>query len=80
MQIFSNAGQDEAGKIRDEAARLLGPGLKVPCKLQSFLPETLPSLFETMCLENPLETDAYQELIKLSFFFSQSSRVSRVQL
>lgn len=32
MQIFSNAGQDEAEKIRDEAARLLGDGLKVPSK------------------------------------------------
>ncbi|KAL8723399.1 MAG: hypothetical protein Q9225_000315 [Loekoesia sp. 1 TL-2023] len=32
IQIFSNAGQDEAEKIKDEAARLLGDGLKVPSK------------------------------------------------
>ena len=34
MQIFSNAGQDEAEKIRDEATRLLGDegGLMVPSK------------------------------------------------
>ena len=34
MQIFSNAGQDEAEKIRDEATRLLGDGggLVVPSK------------------------------------------------
>lgn len=30
MQIYSNAGQDEAEKIRDEAVRFLGPGVKVP--------------------------------------------------
>lgn len=30
MQIYSNAGQDEAEKIRDEATRFLGPGVKVP--------------------------------------------------
>ena len=33
MQIFSNAGQDEAEKIRDEAARLVGPDTRVPCEL-----------------------------------------------
>ena len=30
MQIFSSAGQDEAEKMRDEAIRFLGPGIKVP--------------------------------------------------
>ena len=30
MQIYSNAGQDEAEKIRDEAVRFLGPGVKSP--------------------------------------------------
>ena len=30
MQIFSSAGQDEAEKMRDEAMRFLGPGVKVP--------------------------------------------------
>ena len=30
MQIFSNAGQDEAEKIRGEAERFLGPDAKVP--------------------------------------------------
>ena len=30
MQIFSSAGQDEAEKMRDEAIRFLGPGVKVP--------------------------------------------------
>ncbi|KAI9801589.1 MAG: hypothetical protein M1825_003268 [Sarcosagium campestre] len=36
MQIYSNAGQDEAEKIRDEAARFLGPGLKVPTNQGEF--------------------------------------------
>ena len=30
MQIYSNAGLDEAEKIRDEAVRFLGPGVKIP--------------------------------------------------
>lgn len=29
MQIYSNADQDEAKKIRDEAVRFLGPAVKV---------------------------------------------------
>ncbi|KAL8790011.1 MAG: hypothetical protein Q9195_006560 [Heterodermia aff. obscurata] len=38
MQIFSNAGQDEAEKVRDEAARLLGSKetLKVPTNQTEF--------------------------------------------
>ena len=37
MQIFSNAGPDEAEKIRDEAARLLGEGIRVPCECHCIL-------------------------------------------
>ncbi|KAG8527846.1 uncharacterized protein KY384_006762 [Bacidia gigantensis] len=36
MQIFSNAGQDEAEKIREEAERVLGPGARVPANQAEF--------------------------------------------
>lgn len=36
MQIFSSAGQDEAEKMRDEAIRFLGPGVKVPANQADF--------------------------------------------
>ena len=37
MQIFSNAGQDEAEKIREDASRLLGEGVHVPGEFLSIL-------------------------------------------
>lgn len=36
MQIFSNAGQEESEKVRDEAARLFGPATRVPCEWCQF--------------------------------------------
>ena len=32
IQIFSNAGQEESEKVRDEAAKLFGPKTRVPCE------------------------------------------------
>ena len=36
MQMFSNAGQEESEKVRDEAVKLFGPATKVPCEWRRF--------------------------------------------
>ncbi|KAI9795932.1 MAG: hypothetical protein M1833_006580 [Piccolia ochrophora] len=53
MQIYSNAGQDEAEKIRDEAAKFLGPGLKVPSECKPFCLPLVDGCTRNLSSEEP---------------------------